>query len=73
MGTNWWKPCQDVCVLFDDKTGENRTSEELETMINEMQEVSNKYGFDLSAYGNDKSLYKMLKSRFKIAKEWKQI
>ncbi len=49
-----WKPGDDVCFVFDDKTGERRSSEELEALIAALTAAANHYGFDLSQHGTRK-------------------
>ena len=60
-----WKPTDDICIVFDDKTGEDRAPEKIDLMVDEMREIANKYNFDLSMWGTDRSLFKALNLRFK--------
>lgn len=47
-----WKPGDDICVRFDDKTAEERSDEKLAEMIERMRQIANEYDFDLSCYGS---------------------
>lgn len=53
-----WSPGDDFVVRFEDKTGENRTAEQMDQMVEEMREVANKYDFDLDQYGDWKGIKK---------------
>lgn len=46
-----WKPGDDVCFVFDDKTGERRSQADLEGLIAALTDAANQYGFDLSQHG----------------------
>lgn len=48
---NHWEPEDDLVTLWSDETGDERTKDQISKMTNEMKEVANKYGFDLSGYG----------------------
>jgi len=45
-----WKPTDDFVVRLDDKTGENRTEQQLHKMVEEIRTIVNIYDFDLSQY-----------------------
>ncbi|MFW6007858.1 MAG: hypothetical protein ACOCP8_01225 [archaeon] len=47
-----WKPQQNIMIDLDDKTSENRSSEDLSDMIYEIRQIANKYDFDLSSFGS---------------------
>ena len=43
-----WTPDQDICIAFDDKTGECKTNAQLKAFIADVTEAANKHGFDLN-------------------------
>ena len=47
-----WKPQEDIGIIFDDKTAENRDKAQIGKMIRRMREVANEYGFDLNQWGS---------------------
>ncbi len=53
-----WKPGDDVCIVFDDKTTARRTESELKTLVDELTEVANRHDFDLSQFGTNSSFAK---------------
>lgn len=54
-----WKPGESFSITFSDKTGKIRTDNELTSMVNEMIEISNRYGFDLLCSGSWESMKKV--------------
>jgi hypothetical protein len=53
-------PCDTFVAAFDDKTGEERTSAQMDAMIHGMREVANRYGFDLNVWGGWVAMAKVL-------------
>lgn len=54
-----WKPGQDFAVRLTDKTGEERSLEDLESMVKEIAGIANKYNFDISGYGSWEGMRKV--------------
>lgn len=53
-----WKPGDDICVGFDDKTANPRTKEQLSEMLSKLRQIANEYDFDLKHWGNELSAEK---------------
>lgn len=51
-----WKPTEDICVVFDDKTGEERTPEQLDAFFKDIRDAANKHDFDLSHWGSNDAI-----------------
>jgi len=60
MVTTNWEPGNDYGIRLSDETGDSRTEEELTGMVEQIQNVANMYGFDLSATGGWSSFVKMM-------------
>lgn len=46
-----WEPQEDVCIAFDNKTGESRDEAALEAFLTDVREAANRHGFDLNQIG----------------------
>lgn len=57
---------QDFTIEFADKTGEQRSVTDLSTMIEEINEVANKYGYNIQGYGERWQMQKMMIDRQKF-------
>lgn len=49
-----WKPNDDYCIRFKDKTGNPRTQEKLSEMVGRIGYIAMEYGFSLDAWGKEK-------------------
>ena len=47
-----WKPQEDVGVIFDDQTAEDRDDGTMNQMIDDLREVANNYDFDLNMWNH---------------------
>lgn len=47
-----WKPGDDYVIKFNDESGEPRTEEQLEAMVEDMRKIANFKGFDLCSHGS---------------------
>jgi hypothetical protein len=55
-----WKPEADICIIIDDKTGEDRTQEEINSLFYDLRAAANKHGFDLNSWGSKESTIRFL-------------
>lgn len=51
-----WKPTQDIAIVFDDKTADHRSVEQIDAMFEELRAVANKNGFDLDQWGTRRQM-----------------
>jgi hypothetical protein len=46
-----WEPGDDICFIFDDKTAETRSPDEIQNFIDDLKKIANRHDFDLSQFG----------------------
>lgn len=51
----------DVAIIFDDKTGEERSVDKMNEMFQAFRDIANENGFDISSWGNRKTFRRSLK------------
>ena len=49
-----WKPYDDYCIRFKDKTGKPRTEGQLSEMVGRIGYIAMEYGFSLDVWGSAK-------------------
>ncbi|MCK4786851.1 MAG: hypothetical protein KAV87_24035 [Desulfobacteraceae bacterium] len=47
-----WNPGDDYVIRFSDESGEPRTDEQINAMIEDMRKIANFKGFDLCSHGS---------------------
>jgi putative SOS response-associated peptidase YedK len=63
-----WKPTEDICIILDDKTGNDRTPAEIDALFEAIRSAANNAGFDLSTWGLRPGFEKSIKKRYVRAK-----
>lgn len=63
-----WKTGEDICIIFDDKTGDQRTSFQIDEMFTEFKSIANKYGFDLNGWGLRDAFERRISKKYIIEK-----
>lgn len=61
----------DVEIVFDDKTGETRSKQTYDLMLEELTAVANKYGFDINQWGTRASMARFYHMACKPDGTWK--
>ena len=51
-----WKPGDDYAIRFSDETADDRTGADFQAMVQQMKQVANDFGFDISTHGNWQAL-----------------
>jgi hypothetical protein len=51
-----WQPTEDIAIIIDDKTAQDRSQDQLNAMMDEMREVCGRYGFDFNIWGHPKNI-----------------
>jgi len=68
-----WKPQEDFCIRFKDKTAETRTVEELEEMVRKINEIANEYDFGVSMFSGIDSFSLALKEEKELIESYNDV
>lgn len=63
-----WKPGKDICIIFDDKIGTERTSFQIDEMFSQIKKVVNDSGFDLNNWGLREAFERRISKQYIIQK-----
>ena len=55
-----WKPTESVAFILDDKSADDRTSEQLQALVDDLRTAANKHNFDLQSWGTQTNIRKFL-------------
>lgn len=65
-----WMPTDDVVVRFDDKTGQERSPDTVDEMVEALREVANKYDYDLKQWGSGEGFLKFAEMQLDVNKKY---